>query len=187
MVTIVSELSESAERAGGAMARDELESELERLHRESFGWALACCERNRSEAEDVLQMTYVKVLDGSARFDGRSRFRTWLFGVIRRTASERRRSFAVRDRLLRWLFSRQTSRPEDAASDRIERSAESARLIDALSGISRRQREVLELVFYHEMTIEEAATTMGIGLGSARTHYERGKKNLQRRLEEDVS
>jgi hypothetical protein len=45
----------------------------------------------------VLQAAYLKILDGQARFGERSSFRTWLFGVIRRTAAEHRRG--------RWLRS----------------------------------------------------------------------------------
>jgi DNA-directed RNA polymerase specialized sigma24 family protein len=82
------------------MSREELERELLRVHEASFGWALHCGRFDRSEAEDVLQQTYVKVLDGSARFGGRSAFRTWLFGVIRRTASERRRAHTMRSLFL---------------------------------------------------------------------------------------
>src|SRR5207237_10071012 len=78
-----------------AMDRAELEQQLQAFHAASFGWALACCDRDRDEAEDVLQTVYVKVLDGKARFEGRAAFRTWLFAVIRRTAAGHRRT--------RWL------------------------------------------------------------------------------------
>src|SRR6266571_3537249 len=133
------------------------ERELERLHPASFRWALACCSGDREEAREVLQTVYMKVLDGRARFDGEASPRTWLFSVIRRTAAGRRRAGLVR----RVLLGRR-----------------------ALASISERQRQVLELVFYHDLTIEQAAGVMGIGLGSARTHYERGKRSLLERLNE---
>lgn len=70
------------------MKPSELEAQLERLHSESFGWALSCCGHDETEAEDVLQTTYLKIVTGKARYEGRSSFKTWLFGVIRRTAQE---------------------------------------------------------------------------------------------------
>ena len=171
-------------RINVTMVQDEIERELEQLHQESFGWALACCGRNPDEAEDVLQMAYVKILDGSARFEGRSSFQTWLFGVIRRTALQSRRKFAVRERLLRLLFVRQAESFAPGPDASLEYALDSKRLIRALRALSGRQCEVLQLVFYHEMTIEEAALVLGISLGSARTHYTRGKKNLAGRLGE---
>src|SRR5690349_10623158 len=71
-----------------SMDRSELERELERLHPESWGWALACAGRDRDIAQDALQTAYVRILGGTARHDGRSSFKTWLFGVIRFSALE---------------------------------------------------------------------------------------------------
>src|SRR5207302_1267667 len=51
---------------------------------------------DRSAAEDALQASYLKILDGRARFDGRASFRTWLFAVVRNTAAELRRRAALR-------------------------------------------------------------------------------------------
>ncbi len=163
-----------------AMDRDEIARELERLHLDGWGWALACCGRRREEALDVLQAAYLKVLDGQARFAGRSSFRTWLFGVIRLTAVEARRR--DRWRRLRLITLEAVSAPADPGPDAAERltgSEQSERLVAALARLSRRQREVLDLVFYHEMTIEEAAAVMRVSVGSARTHYERGKARLR--------
>jgi RNA polymerase sigma factor (sigma-70 family) len=162
------------------MERAELERELEVLHAESWGWALACCARDRELAEDALQSAYLRVLSGRARFDGRSSVRTWVFGVIRLTAMDearRRRSWTARAKSPVEVID-----PSPGADAMVESSEQRARLVDALAAMSPRQREVLQLVFYHDMTIEEAAKVMQVSLGSARTHYERGKKALAQRL-----
>lgn len=169
------------------LTRDEIEYELEQLHQQSFAWALACCRRNPSDAEDVLQMSYLKILDGSARFEGRSTFQTWLFGVIRRTAASKWRNFVNRDRLLRVFFQHQPEASNPGPDSNLEYPANARKLLHALDSLSQRQREVLQLVFYHGMTIEEAAVTLGIGVGSARTHYTRGKQRLAGKLGETSS
>src|ERR1051326_7668431 len=89
----------------------DLKAELERLHSASFGWALSCCRRDATEAEEVLQTVYLKILEGKARFRGESSLKTWLFAVIRKTAATE-----YRRRLLRSL--RLVAEPE-ALSDRI--------------------------------------------------------------------
>jgi RNA polymerase sigma-70 factor (ECF subfamily) len=40
----------------------------------------------------------------------------------------------------------------------------------------------LHLVFYQEMTVEEASRVMKVSLGTARTHFARGKAALRRTL-----
>jgi RNA polymerase sigma-70 factor (ECF subfamily) len=125
-----------------------------------------------------LQKSYLKVLEGKARFGGRSSFRTWFFGVIRRTAYEH-----GRQRKVRWapLSGREPS-PHRSADDRIEDLERATVLSDALARISARQREVLHLVFYEGMTIEQAASVVGVSVGTARRHYERGKARLSAEL-----
>lgn len=151
---------------------------LEQYHAASFGWALACCGRDRVEAEDVLQASYLKVLEGRARFDGRSSVKTWLFGVIRRTAAEERRRGLWR---LRVQHSHAMEMPTVTSQETLENDV----LVHALALLAPRQREVLHLVFYQGMTIEDAATVMRVSLGTARTHYERGKQRLRAHLERE--
>jgi RNA polymerase sigma-70 factor (ECF subfamily) len=93
------------------MNEAELRGELERMHRASFGWALWCCHSRRDEAEEVLQTTYLKVLEGAATFEGESSLRTWLFAVIRRTAAERRRRQWLRGQIFERRLAAEPSPP----------------------------------------------------------------------------
>lgn len=159
------------------MKPSELALELEQLHSASFAWALALCRFRRADAEEVLQAAYLKVLEGRARFAGTSSTKTWLFGVIRRTASEHRRRALLRLEALGRLW--RPEPPEDSPE-------EARRVRAALAALSARQREVLELVFYQELTVEEAAAVMAVSVGTARAHYHRGKEALRRLLREDA-
>jgi len=155
------------------MTPAETEVEIERLHAAGFAWAMACCGRRRERAEDVLQASYLKILDGRARFEGRSSFKTFLFGVIRRTASEERRKAILTD----FVFRNGTG-PEESPAGGDPVSVERLAFRAALAKLPRRQSEVLELVFSMGMTVQEAAETLSISAGSARVHYDRGKKRL---------
>lgn len=157
----------------------DLRAELARGHFESHAWAVRCCRGDAMEAEDVLHRAYMKVLDGEARFSGRSSFKTWLFGVIRRTAREQSRQGWLRVlRLQRWWREREPNEEPNPVDD--ERVA---RLRATLGRLSKRQQEVLHLVFYQDLTIQEAAAVLAMPVGTARTHYERGKERLRQLLE----
>jgi len=159
----------------------ELRAQLEELHTASFGWALSCCRQNYAEAEEVLQMVYLKILQGKASFDGQSKLQTWLFAVIRNTAiSERRKS------LVRSIATPPFENRIDARSQlELERSEMQQRFQAALQRLPARQRETLHLVFYQELSLSEAAQVMSISIGSARQHYERGKKRLRELLDRE--
>jgi RNA polymerase sigma factor (sigma-70 family) len=164
----------------------DFDEQLARHHQAAFGWALACCRWDRGAAEDVLQTAYLKIVDGRARYLDRSEFQTFLFGVIRRTAGEERRRRAVRTTLsLGLLTPRETPSVAHDGLDPIIRDEASRQLIAALKQLSSRQRDVLHLVFYQDLTIDDASRVLGISLGSARVHYERGKARLRQILGEE--
>lgn len=163
----------------------ELRDQLEKYHRESYGWALSCCARDPVEADGVLQTVYLKVLEGKARYDGKATFKTWLFSVIRKTAAdERRRNILYRLRLIKYEKNAGPAAAKEIPDDAIYRSQIQAQFRHALAALPRRQQEVLQLVFYHDLSLREAAEVMRVSIGSARVHYERGKKRLRQYLEE---
>jgi len=172
----------------GALRPDscDLRTQLAEHHASAFGWAMHCCGRRRHDAEDVLHDVYTAILENRLRFDSHSSFRTWLFGVIRHTSRARLRRERFRE-LLRYtkafhIDAPAPSEPADAAAIAGDRQE---RLRRALDQLSPRQRDVLLLVFYHDLTVEEAAAVMRVRVGSARVHYQRGKERLARLLTEE--
>lgn len=160
-----------------------LRAALEQHHAMSYGWALSCCSSNPTDAEDILQTVYQKILEGRARYEGRAGFKTWLFAVIRNTAaSERRRNWIRFLRLGAYQKERESDfQPADNGVE-LEDTERIEFFRSMLAKLPRRQREILHLVFYQDFTIEAAAKAMGVSLGSARTHYDRAKKQLAQLL-----
>lgn len=176
--------NEIEERLTDLMNGAELREALEAHHRAAWGWALFCCSRHPADAETVLQTAYLKILEGKARFGGGSSFRTWLFAVVRHTASDyRRREWLTRLRLTRHAESAPPAATRHFEDD-VYRLQVQSLFLRALRALPRRQQEALQLVFYQDLSLAEAAEVMNITIGSARTHYERGKKRLRQLLAE---
>lgn len=166
------------------MDDEELRVELAKYHRESYGWALGCCSRNPAEAAEVLQNVYLKILDGRARFHGQSSFKTWLLALIRNTAADEwRRKLRHNLKLINYEQTSEQPILEDRPDETMDRSETQTLLRLALAALPPRQQEVVQLVFYHDLSLSEAAVVMRISLGSARTHYERGKAGLRQWME----
>ncbi len=152
---------------------------LEAIHSQLFGWALTRCGFDRSAAEDLMQEAYVAVLSGAARFDNKSSLKTFVFGVVQNLARSRFRQIALRMRLVTTY----AAGPEDQGLYEAQPDdSESRQVWKAVEALPARQRDVTELVFCRDMTIEEAAQVMGVSVGTGRVHYDRAKKALAGRL-----
>jgi len=162
-------------------------AQLGALHKESFSWALTCCGGNWSDAQDVLQTVYLHILEKRARFGGQSEFKTWLFSVIRNCAAkEMRRQMIRRVFLLRHEDEQAPPSGGMVPGASLEMAEFQNAFEQALNKLPRRQREVLHLVFYEGLTIRAAAQVMGVSLGAARQHYERGKSKLREQFGSQV-
>lgn len=155
---------------------EKIRKQLEECHDEAFFWALRCSNQDTEIAEEALQMVYLKILEGKAIYKGLSRFKTWLFSIIRNTVIDVQRSKNL-----------QIIKQKDYGTQVSGRTGEetSAKEFDVdiiqvkIQELPSRQQEVLQLHFYHNMTLEEIANTMGISIGAVRQHYDRAKKKMK--------
>lgn len=125
-----------------------------------------------------MQQAYVELLSGNARFDNRSSLKTFVFSVVQNLARSRFRRLSSRLRLVR-----QYQQESSGAVAQISEPVDTA-VWRAVRALPARQRDVIELVFCRELTIEQAAAVMGVSTGTGRVHYDRAKKALRSRLQD---
>jgi RNA polymerase sigma-70 factor (ECF subfamily) len=153
---------------------------------------------DRAAAEDVVQETLVAALRGWYRFQGRSRLRTWLTGILKYKIIDhlrsRRRELPTEDaeRLAdaaapdfdhkgRWK-----TRPHGWGSDAlsaIERKEFRAFLFECLAGLPERTARIFVLREMQEHTTEEICAEMGISATNSWTMLHRARMALRRCLE----
>lgn len=153
---------------------------LEALHGQLYGWALSRCGYDEAEASDLMQQAYVELLSGRARFDNKSSLKTFVFGIVQNIARSRFRQLALRLQLVRSYAEQQVYADR---ADCIDHS-EHALIWKAVESLPQRQRDITELVFCRDLTIEEASRVMGVSVGTGRVHYDRAKKALAVALQE---
>ena len=127
-------------------------------------------------AEDVISETFLDVWRQAGRFEGRSTVSTWLIAIARFKA-------------LSMLRKRREEELDDETANSIEETADgpetavtkmdkSARLRKCLSALSAEHREVIDLVYYHEKSVEEVAEIVDIPENTVKTRMFYARKKL---------
>ncbi|MFF4443454.1 SigE family RNA polymerase sigma factor [Streptomyces sp. NPDC001502] len=174
--------SEAAETAGTAevvagTTVDHLTATYQAHYRSLLGLAALLLDDTAS-CEDVVQEAFIRV--HSARNRVRDREKTLAY--LRQTVVNLSRS-ALRRRILGLkLLSKpmpDMASAEEGAYDQLERDD----LIKAMRGLQRRQREVLVLRYFADMTEAQVAETLGISLGSVKAYGSRGIAALRVAME----
>ena len=130
-------------------------------------------------AEDLTSEVFLGVWRHAHRFEARSSVTTWLLAIARYKAlAELRR----RPELACDEAAAQTSDPADdpEATFAIKHRGEIVR--DCLGRLSRRHREVIDLVYYHGKSVQEAAAILGIPGNTVKTRMFHARKNLSELL-----
>jgi RNA polymerase sigma factor (sigma-70 family) len=138
---------------------------------------------NRSDAEDVTQVTFVAAWLGRDGFDPeKGTLLGWLLGIARRKVVDRIRVAAREQRTTETM---QAQQPAPVAEESPERIVDRLVVADELGRLPEEQRRTLELAFYDDLTHPQIAAATGLPLGTVKSHIRRGMANLRRRWEVD--
>jgi RNA polymerase sigma-70 factor (ECF subfamily) len=134
--------------------------------------------KDRHWAEDLVQETLVEAWRSLARFDGRCRFSTWLYGILRhRFLKGRPSQNAIRLSASDALGqSPCTARSPDQSA---EASEDAQRVRRAVMGLPEEHRLVVELRFFAGATLEEIAAALGCPLGTVKSRLHHALEKLR--------
>ncbi len=139
--------------------------------------------RDQGIAEEVVQDAFVAV---HARWS-RLRDPDKALAYLRQTVVNRSRS-ALRHRAVVERHAAREGAPADApgADDSALATERRAAVLDAMRALPQRQREVLALRYYLDLSEAEIADALGISRGAVKSHASRGAAALRTLLEEEL-
>jgi RNA polymerase sigma-70 factor (ECF subfamily) len=140
-------------------------------------------------AGDVASETFLIAFDRRHRYDlGQPDALPWLYGIASNLVARHRRAEVRRYRALaRAGVADAVDGHGDSADGRLDAEALRSRLAAALADLDRRDREVLLLVAWAELSLEETARALGIPAGTARSRLHRARMKTQHALTKGTS
>ena len=166
---------------GESLSRQLAEARFRKLYadhgREILAYALRRVD-DPEDAADVLAETFLVAWRRSADIPAGPQARLWLYGVARRTLANHRRGERRRARLNERLRAELVDAIGDWASD-----DGAAGAIAALGRLDPRDRELLRLTAWEELSPRQAAAVLGLSPVAARSRLHRARRRLRRELE----
>jgi RNA polymerase sigma-70 factor (ECF subfamily) len=131
---------------------------------------------NETLAEDLVSDVFLDVWRQASRFEGRSSVSTWLMAIARFKAisARRRRADAELDDVVE-------STVADTADDPavvLEKKNRDETLRAALTRLSAEHKEIIDLVYYHEKSVDECAQIIGVPSGTVKTRMFYARRKL---------
>ena len=138
--------------------------------------------RNEATAEDLISEVFLDVWRQAGKFEGRSTVSTWMLSIARFKALS-----TLRRRNEEELDDETADAIEDLADDpevALAKKGKGAVLRQCLDRLSTEHREIIDLVYYHEKSVEEAAGIVGIPEATVKTRMFYARKKLGELLKE---
>jgi RNA polymerase sigma-70 factor (ECF subfamily) len=136
---------------------------------------------NPSVAEDLISEVFLDVWRQADRFEGRSAVSTWMLAIARFKALS-----ALRKRPDEELDEETAEAIEDTSDNpevALEKKDKSAVLRQCLEKLSPEHKEIIDLVYYHEKSVEEVAEIVGIPENTVKTRMFYARKKLAELLQ----
>lgn len=137
--------------------------------------------RNEAVAEELLNEVFLGVWQNAARYEGRSEPSTWLISIAHNKAVSslrKKREVSGYDEEVAGQIEDEADTPE-VTTQKLDKAAA---MRAAMQGLSVEHREILDLVYYQEQSVTEAAEILGIPEATVKTRMFYARKKLSELL-----
>jgi RNA polymerase sigma-70 factor (ECF subfamily) len=144
----------------------------------------ACPRVGREAAEDVVAETFLAAFRSISRYDtSRPDARAWLFGIATKELARHRRTEGARYRAMARSGAPQVELEfAELVDSHVSAEAASRALAASLAQLAARDRDVLLLVAWAELTYEQVAQTLAIPVGTVRSRLNRARRKMREML-----
>ena len=134
--------------------------------------------------DDVVQDVFIVIHTKLATLQRPESLRSWIYSIVRRTASEHRRSRQVRDALWERLgVEIDSNKPaQPSPLDMLERRSDLALLESILSGLGELKREIFVMVEILEMSVPEVVQALEIPMNTAYSRLRTARESFEKAL-----
>jgi RNA polymerase sigma-70 factor, ECF subfamily len=131
---------------------------------------------DESLAEDLATEVFLDVWRHADRFEGRSAVSTWVLGIARFKALSARRRRAAEQ--LDDEIAKTIEDPADDPACVLEKNDTSMIIRECLTRLAPHHREIIDLAYYHEKSLEEVAAIVGVPKNTVKTRMLRARTRL---------
>ena len=150
---------------------------IKKYERPVFGMGMSFF-HNSEDASDFTQEVLLKTFRNLSRFEGRSRFSTWLYRIAYNTAI----NSVTRKKDYHSLVEEETI-PDNNTPERdfLKKLARNA-ILEAIIGLPERFRVCVDLFFFYDRSYQEIEAITGYPINTIKSHVFRAKKILREKL-----
>lgn len=154
-------------------------------YQERLYWHIRRLVLNHTDADDVLQNTFIKIYKGILHFEGKSKLYTWLYRIATNEAitflqsKSRNASDSLDDGVS--LVAQRLQADEWFDGDAVQ-----VKLHAAIAALPDKQRIVFNLRYFEEMPYEQMASVLDTSVGALKASFHHAAKKIEAAFREEV-
>ena len=137
-------------------------------------------------AEDIFQEVFIKVNQKLSTFEGNSSIKTWIIRITINACKDYLIS-AYKRRVVPMMEYQEDAIVSESDYEEVEKQDTNHLIKETVLSLPAKYRDVVLCVYFQEMTIAEAAQTLNIAEGTAKSRLSRARQKLKDMLEGRIS